>query len=143
MNVRRNLTAVAASIVVATVGIAVPVVASAAPSETAIVDCAGDLVTRPSSIVLTCGDASVSINKITWSSWTANAAKGKGTLAWNTCLPKTCVDGIVEKYPVRIVLGGLASGTEGSVFSKVRLAFPKGGPAALEAGTYTIDNPIG
>ena len=143
MTARRALTVLAAATTVAGAALAMPAVATAAPTDTYIVNCAGKLVTKPSSIVITCADAGVSINKITWSSWNENAAKGKGTLAWNTCLPKTCVDGIVEKYKVRITLGGVASGPEGTVFSQVQLTFPKGGPAGLETGSYTIDNPIG
>lgn len=142
MSMRRSLTTIAAVIIMSAAGLAAPAVANAAPSDTSIVDCSGDLVTKPSTIVITCGDASVSINKITWSSWTADSAKGKGVLAWNTCLPKTCVNGIVQKYRVRIVLGGVASGTAGSVFSQVQLSFATVGPAALTSGSYTIDNPI-
>ena len=82
-------------------------------------------------------------SSITWSSWTANGAKGVGTLAWNTCLPETCVDGIVQKYKVKVILGGVASAPNVSVFSQMTLAFPKGGPAAAETATYTLDRPIG
>lgn len=142
MKARRSVAVLASAAAVGAVGLAIPATAVAAPSDTAIVDCAGKLVTKPSSITITCADAAVSINGIRWSSWTANGAKGRGVLAWNTCLPTTCVDGIVEKYRVRITLGGLASGPEGSVFSQVQLRFPKGGPAALETGSYTIDNEI-
>lgn len=143
MTARRALTVLAVATTIAGAGLALPATASAAANDTYIVDCAGQLVAKPKTITITCGDASVSINKITWASWNENAAKGTGTLTWNTCLPQTCVDGIVQKYKVRITLGGLASGPEGSVFSQVNLKFPKVGPAALETGSYTIDNPIG
>lgn len=143
MTARRALTALAAATTIAAAGLALPAAAAAASNDTYIVDCAGQLVEKPSSITITCADAGVSINKITWATWNENAAKGRGTLAWNTCLPKTCVDGIVEKYKVRITLGGVASGPEGTIFSQVKLTFPKGGPAGLETGSYTIDNPIG
>jgi len=120
--------------------------ASATPSASAttnyIVNCAGKTVTKPTSIVITCADAGVSINKIKWASWDLNAAKGTGILSWNTCLPKTCVAGVTVKYPVAITLGGVASGPSLSVFSKVNVAFPKGGPASLETGSYTLDNAV-
>ena len=68
------------------------------------------------------------------------SARGTGTLAWNTCLPTTCVDGIVETYKVRVTLGRVASGPEAAVFTRMTLAFPDGGPAAAETATYTLDN---
>jgi len=120
--------------------------ASAAPSTSAntnyIVNCAGKTVTKPASIVITCADAGVSINKIKWETWDLNAAKGTGTLSWNTCLPKTCVAGVTVKYPVKITLGGVASSPSLNVFSQINVAFPKGGPASLEAGSYTLDNAV-
>ncbi len=47
---------------------------------------------------------------------------------------------IVQKYKVKITLGGLASGPSINVFSQMTLAFPKGGPAGAETSTYTLDN---
>ena len=117
--------------------------ASAADStQTGIVNCAGKIVTKPKQITITCADAGIALTKITWNSWSDNAATGTGTLTWNTCLPKTCAAGIVQRYKVGITLGGLASGPNANVFSQVALTFPKGGPAGLETGSYTIDNPI-
>ena len=142
MTVRRTIAVLATAAALTAGGTVVATTASAAPNETNIVNCAGKLVAKPKSITITCADAAVTINKITWSKWNMNEATGTGTLAWNTCLPKTCVAGIVQKYKVRITLGGLASGPDVNVFSQVDLAFPKGGPAGLETGSYTIDNPI-
>jgi hypothetical protein len=107
-----------------------------------VVNCKGNTVVKPKTIVVTCADGAVTVTNIKWSSWTMNGAKGTGTLAWNTCLPETCVAGIVEKYRVRIALGGVASAPNVSVFSQMTLAFPKGGPAAAETSTYTLDNAL-
>ena len=142
MIARRALATLAAATTVAAVGVAIPASASGAPSRVSIVDCAGKLVTKPSTIVIECGDAGVAITNITWKTWTNNGATGKGTLTWNTCLPTTCVNGIVEKYKVKITLGGLASAPNVDIFSQVDVTFPKLGPAALETGSYTIDNKI-
>jgi hypothetical protein len=119
-----------------------PAASAANGSGTGIVDCAGVIAERPREIVLTCADAGVVIAKITWTSWTAMRAKGIGTLVWNTCLPKTCAAGIVQTYKVRVTLGGVASAPNAPVFTKVALVFPRGGPAGLETGTYTVDRPI-
>jgi len=130
-----TLVAVVASPLVAT-GIA----HAATPKPNTIVNCAGKQVTKPANIVLTCADAGVALTKITWTSWTLNSAKGKGMLTWNSCLPTSCAAGVVVNYPADITLGGLASGPGMNAFSKVSVTFPKGGPAALESGTYTLNN---
>jgi hypothetical protein len=115
---------------------------AATGSGTGVVDCAGAIVERPREIVVTCADAGVVIQRITWTAWTASRARGSGTLTWNTCLPKTCVNGIVQKYKVAVTLGRVASGPNAPVFTRVGLGFAKGGPAGLESGAYTIDRPI-
>lgn len=109
-------------------------------TDTAIINCVGREVVKPRQIVVTCADGGVSVVRISWSRWDANGARGTGTLAWNTCLPTTCADGIVETYKVRVSLGRVASGPDGSVFSRMTLGFPDGGPAAAETATYTLDN---
>ena len=146
MSPRRALVTFA-SLALAVAGIAAvaPAPASAAPAgpgDTGIVDCAGKIVVKPKQMTITCADAGVSIIKIKWTTWNDNTARGTGVLAWNTCLPDTCVDGIVQEYPVRITLGRVASGVNGSIFSKATLRFPETGPASLQTGTYLLDNAI-
>jgi hypothetical protein len=120
-----------------------PAASAADPTDTVVVNCIANPVIRPKQIVVTCADAGVAVTKINWTSWTANAARGTGTLTWNTCLPKTCVAGIIEKYNVRISLGRVASGPGINVFSRMSLAFPEGGPAAAETATYTLNTELG
>lgn len=137
---RRTILALAATAGLAAAGLALAPTATAAEGTPVVIDCAGKGVTKPKQIVLACADAGVAVTGIRWTRWTMNSATGVGTLTWNTCLPQTCVDGIVEKYRVRITLGGLASGPDIDVFSQMSLRFPKGGPAGLETGSYTLDN---
>lgn len=80
------------------------------------------------------------MDKITWTTWRPDEAIGKGVLSWNTCLPENCAAGITQTYPVNIRLGGLAHAPKSLVFSKMTLGFPQGGPAALNGGTYNLDN---
>ena len=151
MRIRRSVAAIAATAAL----VAVPAVSASAVAPAAkaplpgIVNCAGQLEVKPKEIVIACADAGIMITDISWSKWNQNTAKGTGTLAWNTCLPATCVDGIVQTYKVKITLpmDGLATGPGANgkfvdVFSKVSLAFPGSGPAGLETGSYTLDNPI-
>lgn len=141
MRARRPAAILAAATLVTAAGATAAAPASAVDAtDTAIITCVGREVVKPRQIVVTCADAGVSVVRIRWSRWDANGARGTGTLAWNTCLPITCADGIVEKYAVRVSLGRVASGPEGSVFSRMTLGFPDGGPAAAETATYTLDN---
>ena len=141
MRPRRPAALVAAVTLALAAGALVAAPAGAAdPTDTAILTCAGKEVVKPRQIVVTCADAGVAVVKINWSRWDANGARGTGTLTWNTCLPTTCADCIVEKYRVRVALGRVASGPDASVFTRMTLAFPDGGPAAAETATYTLDN---
>ncbi len=142
MNPLRTLTIAAAATALCFGAVAASSPASADGNDPSVVTCQGKTVVKPKQIVVTCADAGVVVKGIKWTSWTMNGAKGVGTLAWNTCLPKTCVDGIIEKYKVKVTLGGVASAPNVSVFTQMTLGFPKGGPAAAETSTYTLDRPI-
>lgn len=143
MPIARSVTIATACVGVAVGGLALAPVAGAATGDTALVNCVGKAEIKPKEIIVTCADAGVMVNKITWSKWTNNVAKGLGTLVWNTCLPKTCVDGIVQKYKVKVTLGRVASAPNIPVFTGMTLTYPGGGgPAAAETATYTIDRLI-
>jgi hypothetical protein len=141
--VRRTLAALVGLTALALGAVSLAPSAAAAPaSKTGVVNCTGTIEHRPSEIVIACADAGVMITGITWKSWTNARARGTGTLVWNTCLPETCVAGIVEKYKVAITLGRVASAPNPPVFTRVTVGFPAGGPAMLETGSYTLDRPI-
>ncbi|MEY3768586.1 MAG: hypothetical protein RLZZ11_1656 [Cyanobacteriota bacterium] len=110
-----------------------------------LIDCAGQGVVKPTSIQIGCATGSVLINDLSWSSWSMNEAKGRGTLVVNSCIyagGPTCVEGKTTSYPAQISLGRQASGPGISAFSKVNLRFADGGPAALNSGSYILDRPI-
>lgn len=140
----RLLAGAAAAVALTATSLAVAAPASAAgtakASDTVVIDCAGKKVVKPKEIVLTCADAGVGVFKISWQRWGMNAAIGTGTLSWNTCLPKNCADGTVLTYPVRIRLSRLASGPGVTAFTRMKLAFPEGGPALAQTARYTLDN---
>ncbi len=137
----RRVTVAASAVALAAAGVALAAPAHAVDAaDTVVINCVGKKVVKPKEIVITCADAGVMVNKITWSHWGMNAATGTGTLTWNTCLPKTCADGIVQTYPVRIRLGRVASGPNVTAFSRMTLTFPQNGPALAETATYTLDN---
>jgi hypothetical protein len=117
--------------------------ATAAAGDPLVVNCLGKGQVKPKQITIACADAGVYVYKITWTRWNADEARGTGMLVWNTCLPKTCVDGIVQKYAVKVRLGRVASGPSINVFSGMTLTFPgASGPASAETSTYTLDNQL-
>ena len=142
MSLIRTAAVTAACSGLALAGVAMAPTATAAPTDTVVVNCQGKGQVKPKQIVLSCADDNLFVYKISWSTWDANGAKGTGTLVWNTCLPKTCVDGIVQKYKVKITLGRVASAPNITVFSGMTLTFPGNAPAGADTSTYIIDNPI-
>ncbi len=113
-----------------------------AATKPEVIQCDGKGAVKPNEIILTCADAGVMVYKIKWNKWNLNKATGTGTLSWNTCLPETCVAGIVQTYKAKITLGGLASFPgETDVFSQMTLTFTQGGgPASSDQAVYTLDN---
>lgn len=78
--------------------------ASAAPARTYLYNCS-TLTQKPREIVLTCADANLWVNKITWSNWSSASAHARGTLHWNTCTP-TCVAGKEKSSNITFVATG-------------------------------------
>lgn len=143
MTARRTSALLATGLLAATASVGLATSAQAAnASDTVIINCVGKKVVKPSQIVVTCADANVAVQKITWKRWGLNSATGKGTLSWNTCLPTDCASGTVETFPVRITLSRLASGPNVTAFTKMTLAFPQGGPASANTATYLLDNAL-
>ncbi|GAA1078762.1 hypothetical protein [Tsukamurella spumae] len=94
-----TLTAAAASLPL------LPASASATPAAPlpSVRDCAGKPTIRPTTIVLTCGDANLRLDGIRWHEWDAQEAVGYGTLRENTCRPN-CARGTTVSKPVGITL---------------------------------------
>ncbi len=112
-----------------------------AATKPEVIQCDGKGAVKPNEIILACGDANPYVSKIKWNKWNLDKATGTGTLTWNTCLPETCVAGIVQTYKAKITLGGLASAPgETDVFSQMTLTFTQGGPALSDQAVYTLDN---
>jgi hypothetical protein len=58
---------------------------------------------KPSKIIIACGDGNLFVDGLSWSSWGASTAKGKGTGHQNTCSP-SCAKGKFKKYPMKVKL---------------------------------------
>ncbi|CAN2190295.1 hypothetical protein MCEMRE182_00500 [Candidatus Nanopelagicaceae bacterium] len=62
--------------------------------------------TKPESIMITCGDGGMYVDRIEWSSWEATGAHGTGFYNVNDCDPD-CADGKMHKARVKVELSGL------------------------------------
>lgn len=69
-----------------------------------VLDCSFDKpAVRPQNLILACADLGVQVEKITWTSWTADKAEGDGTERDNTCTPNCAAGNYVTKQ-VHVVL---------------------------------------
>ena len=73
----------------------------AAHSRVVVFNCLGQPQIRPKSFVLTCADDNSYLAGLSWSSWMAGAALGKGIWHINNCTPD-CVHGHFLTYPVDV-----------------------------------------
>jgi hypothetical protein len=81
-----------------------PVIAS---SEVLTWDCEYPEI-KPESIMLTCGDGGMYVDKIEWSSWEATGAQGIGFYNVNDCDPN-CADGKMHNARIKVQLSGLTT----------------------------------
>jgi hypothetical protein len=112
-----NLGATAAVAIAAAAALGTTLVLSTiAPSSQPISTAAKDVYTwdcespvyKPSTIMIMCADGGIFVDKITWTTWTAEGAKGTGTWGENLCDPD-CADGEVVYAPVNVELSNLTA----------------------------------
>ena len=81
--------------------------AGAAPPKFILLGCNGNAEVAPAGID-NCGDGSVGLSGLHWTSWNAHLASGYGTYYLNDCTP-TCANGHYHTYPALIDLWGSAA----------------------------------
>jgi hypothetical protein len=80
-------------------------------------------VTRPSRMTLACGDGNTALTGLKWSSFGGSTAKGKGTLATDTCEPN-CAEGKTVRYAVTVKATNPRTCKKGlRVYNKLTLQF--------------------
>ena len=104
------------------VGMPVSTPASAAPAVPKVSNC-GELLVRPTGIVLSCADANTALEKLTWTAWGASKARATGFFSENDCSP-TCVAGMFHGYKAIVTLSDPKSVKGAKVFTKARVVFP-------------------
>jgi hypothetical protein len=61
---------------------------------------------KPESILITCADGGIYVEKIKWSTWSQGSATGSGILSENLCEP-SCAEGKRVTAPVNLILSNL------------------------------------
>jgi hypothetical protein len=97
---------------------------------------------RPSLLTLTCGDGNTVVKGLSWSSFGATTAQGKGTFVTNTCEPN-CVAGKDVSYPVKLSATGALKCKGGvRVYGKLTLQFTGKAPSSSTPRTWKLGCPI-
>jgi hypothetical protein len=95
---------------------------------------------KPSKVLIACGDGSLYMTGMHWSSWGRKTATGRGTAHLNDCIP-FCAAGHFHKYAARIKLSSAHFCRKENVtqFRRLRLTWVHGTPANTPA---KISNPV-
>lgn len=107
---------------------------AAAPADQVRVTNCTSAQYKPRTLVITCGDAGILLQKLRWSSWTRTRASGSGVEAVNDCNPD-CAAGHLHRTPAAVTLSRPIScrGQRHRVFDLLRIRFRGvSGPHATE-----------
>jgi hypothetical protein len=122
-----GMTTMAALAISAVVGASGPVASASGKKPLLISNCAKPKF-KPSSVILTCGDASLGATNVVWSSWGQKAAVGAGTGQLNDCKPN-CAQGKTKTAPMSLRASKPQTCSNGKrVFSKLAYTWTTGSP---------------
>lgn len=95
-----------------------------------VVDCAGgEPQTRPTELILACGDGGIRALDLAWETWDADHAVGSGRVGLNRCVPD-CATGGRDYYPATFEATN-AQTIEGSpYFTTLNITFTDASPAS-------------
>jgi hypothetical protein len=91
---------------------------------------------KPTTVYVLCGDGSFRAVRMSWSSWTATSASGRGTAKVNDCKPN-CAEGSIESFRVKLVASRPRTCANGKrEFRRLTYSFPRTKPdGARRSGT--------
>ncbi|HUY11653.1 MAG TPA: hypothetical protein VMV73_05270 [Candidatus Dormibacteraeota bacterium] len=96
--------------------------ATAAPAIS-LPNCVGKAIVKPSSVILTCADAGLSVSHISWTGWGSAFAAGLGVASVNDCKPY-CAAGHFHNFRVVLIAGGRQRCPDGrAAYAKVTYAW--------------------
>lgn len=97
--------------------------AVAAPSgQTRVIAACKSPAYKPTMYILTCADANTEIRHASYSSWSSNAASGRGTFYYNTCRPN-CAAGTFKHHPVTFSLDRVRSVHGQRLFTRMYVSY--------------------
>jgi hypothetical protein len=112
----------ASALLAAVIAVAAFAMAASAASPLKITNC-NKAASSPKTLTLTCGDGNTVLKAMTWSSFGAPTASGKGTFVTNTCEPN-CAQGKDVSYPVSVKAEGRKKCKGATVYAKLSLTYP-------------------
>lgn len=119
----RTAVAVTCIAAAASLGAMLAAPAEAAPSgQTRVIAACKSPAYKPKQYILTCADANTEIRHASYSSWSANAASGRGTFYYNTCRPD-CAAGTFKHHPVTFSLDRVRSVHGQRLFTRMYVSY--------------------
>lgn len=77
---------------------------------------------------------------MSWSSWDASRAAGRGSLWLNLCKPN-CAEGKYAYYPVAVTLSGVRASSQGPWFRDLAIRFTGARPPVKLPARYALYPP--
>ena len=108
-----------------------PTTAGAA-TATRILTCTQKLTSKPATYTLSCADANAGWTGMSWTTWGATSATGRGILRQNNCTPN-CASGKFIDYRATVTLSKIVTTKKyGTLFSQATFHYSVGGKAKIE-----------
>lgn len=103
-----------------------------------IFNCVDEYENQPSNLIITCADANMGVESITWKSWNNVEAIGEGIFYENNCLPD-CASGKFIRQKAEIRLASIQKDKAGkSVFTEVSVQTKEKQQAGGYFDTYSL-----
>ena len=83
-----------------------PTLAASGASTAGLTDCFNNTVVQPKSLLLACGDGTVTASELVWQGWGQATSTGSGIISYVDCNPD-CVNGTQRQAPGTITVGRL------------------------------------
>jgi hypothetical protein len=113
-----------------------PSSATSGASTAGLTNCFSHTVVQPKSLLLACGDGTVTASGLVWQGWGRATSTGRGTISYVDCNP-SCVNGTERQAPGTVTVGRLQVCPDGRQ-SYTRLTYDYSGN---QAGPVTMTVP--
>lgn len=107
--------------------------ASGQAGEVRLGTCDRSSSVRPASVILTCADAGLTADDLTWDAWGTRRATALGTASVNNCDPD-CANGTRDEYPIALTADRIETCRTGTRrYTRVRYDWPQESPFPPDA----------